>query len=471
MLDVILKNFVCHVQEKMVDVLRDVKTTYHFEQVEAAVADLVDEVATALVQACLKDVLEAPEFLTMLKQRGMSQGLKFHGYRSLSVAVYTGRRVTVWSPYFVQSQKPRRRKKAGPHGRGQHLGLMVLGFLRRGSARLVSWVVKLAVLMPSYEIAQEVLAEHGLAVAVTTMRHWCRALGGFGVARRGAVSLTGQEALAGATLVIEMDGGRLRLRRKKRGPKPSRQKRQGYHTPWKEPKLFTMYLADAQGRIQQDFLPIHDATLGDDEAVFALMAQYLNQWDLTVLARVVVCGDGARWIWRRIDTLLAHRGVPPQKVFQVVDYTHAKQNLQEIVTLAPPHRQKRLMKVWKRWLFNGEIARLGEAIRSALQGPARDAAVKKWEDYFLRNTQRMQYRHFQAAHLPCGSGHVESAIRRVINLRLKAPGTFWMPDMAEYFLFLRSQLLSGRWNIFMTNVRKCFATSGCERPGEHCATL
>jgi hypothetical protein len=57
----------------------------------------------------------------------------------------------------------------------------------------------------------------------------------------------------------------------------------------------------------------------------------------------------------------------------------------------------------------------------------------------------------QGAH---SSGCVESAIRRVINLRLKAPGTFWTQDMAEYFLFLRSQLLSGRWDTFIHNVAR-----------------
>jgi hypothetical protein len=35
---------------------------------------------------------------------------------------------------------------------------------------------------------------------------------------------------------------------------------------------------------------------------------------------------------------------------------------------------------------------------------------------------------------------VESAIRRVINLRLKAPGTFWTAAMGECFLFLRHQI-------------------------------
>jgi hypothetical protein len=64
----------------------------------------------------------------------------------------------------------------------------------------------------------------------------------------------------------------------------------------------------------------------------------------------------------------------------------------------------------------------------------------------------MQYQQFRDQHLPCGSGHVESAIRRVINLRLKAPGTFWTRQMAECFLFLRAQLLSGRWDILLANL-------------------
>lgn len=472
MLETILNTFALHVKEKIADAIKNVKTTYHFEDVEEVVAGLVDEVATALVQRCLTEVFEDPEFFAVVKQRGTQQGLRFHGWRAISVYVYTGRRVTIWSPYFVNSQKKRGRKKAGPNGRGRHVGLALLGFVSRGSGTLVSWVVKMALLMPSYAIAREVLLDHRVALAVNTIRRWCREVGRLGLGHRGRMSLTGQETFTGATLVIEIDGGRIRLRRKKRGKKSSQHKRQGYHTPWKEPKLFTMYLEDAQGRLQKDFLPIHDATIGDDEAVFALMARYLDQWDVSVLARVVVCGDGARWIWRRIESLLAHRGLTTEQVVQVVDYTHAKQNLQEIVALVPAHRQKRLMTRWKMLLFNGEIAGLGQAIRSVLHGNALDAAMKKWEEYFLRNAQRMQYRRFQAAHLPCGSGHVESAIRRVINLRLKAPGTFWRQDMAEYFLFLRSQLLSGRWKIFMTNVRRSIASFGENViAGKRCTTL
>ena len=64
----------------------------------------------------------------------------------------------------------------------------------------------------------------------------------------------------------------------------------------------------------------------------------------------------------------------------------------------------------------------------------------------------------RATHRQVGSGHVESAIRRVINLRIKAPGTFWKKDMGEYFLFLRSQLISGRWSLFLQNVTGRYRT-------------
>ena len=225
------------------------------------------------------------------------------------------------------------------------------------------------------------------------------------------MSLDGQEDLTGATLVIELDGGRLRLRTPKRGPKKAHHMRQGYHTKWKEPKLFTLYLVDAQGQILKEFPPIHDATTGDDEEVFALVAQYLNQLDLSVLDRVVVCGDGARWIWRRVDALLKNRGVASENVYPVIDYTHAKQNLQEIVALVPPKKQKCIMKRWKKLLFKGDITGLGDSIRSVLRGKNLEAGIKKWNDYFVRNAQRMQYEFFRNQSLPCGSGPVESAIR------------------------------------------------------------
>ena len=44
------------------------------------------------------------------------------------------------------------------------------------------------------------------------------------------------------------------------------------------------------------------------------------------------------------------------------------------------------------------------------------------------------------------SGAVESAIRRVINLRIKGASIYWLPESVDAILLLRSFYKSGRWN-------------------------
>ena len=62
--------------------------------------------------------------------------------------------------------------------------------------------------------------------------------------------------------------------------------------------------------------PFHDATLGDHEAMFALLERYLRALDLSAVTRVVFCGDGAAWIWTDVEALIHEfsqkEGLPPQ---------------------------------------------------------------------------------------------------------------------------------------------------------------
>ena len=58
----------------------------------------------------------------------------------------------------------------------------------------------------------------------------------------------------------------------------------------------------------------------------------------------------------------------------------------------------------------------------------------------------MRYQEAWAKKLPIGSGAVESAIRRVINLRLKGASIYWLEEMAEAMLLLRCYYKAGRWN-------------------------
>jgi hypothetical protein len=89
----------------------------------------------------------------------------------------------------------------------------------------------------SFEVAREVLARRGRGLDIKTMRRLYARLGGLGLASRGLVTLSATERLAGKTLVIDIDGGRLCERWGKRGCKKVSQRRRGYHTKWREPKL------------------------------------------------------------------------------------------------------------------------------------------------------------------------------------------------------------------------------------------
>jgi len=65
----------------------------------------------------------------------------------------------------------------------------------------------------------------------------------------------------------------------------------------------------------------------------------------------------------------------------------------------------------------------------------------------------MDYKRLKRLKLPIGSGSIESAIRRVINLRLKNPGTFWNVENVERMLYLRAQILSNRWEEMIKEVK------------------
>jgi len=437
-----------------------------FAGLEQAITARMNELGAELVKRVVEPLLVDEGYLKRLKRLGGQRGLRFKEYRAVRVRLGTGQWIEVQTAYFIKAQPKsgkKRVKRRRSEGRGAYWGLEALGFIGRYSAGLVSEVVEMAVLCPSLAVAQTVLARRGLELDVKTVRRLCGELGRRGVALRGEVSLDGSEALAGRTLVIGIDGGRLRERRAKRGRKKAGQKRQGYHSDWREPKLFTVYVTDDEGEIVREFTPLHEATLGDHEVMFELLERYLRALDLSEVKRVVFCGDGAEWIWADVEPLIQRLGLEAACTHQVLDYTHAKQNLHQILAWVPKRlRTPKVERQWKALLWRGDIEGLGQAIaQSFLSKRGRNKALDKWQSYFAGNAHRMQYEFFHRQGLPCGSGSVESAIRRVINLRLKAPGTFWTPAMGECFLFLRSQLLSGRWEVMLENLTTETAKQVC----------
>jgi len=424
------------------------------EDIRIAATQWTEQLAASAVQQQLQN----QDFLKSLKIIAARSGLRFHGYKSTSIQLLSGNRITIVSPYFVKAESKKRRgrkSKKRTHGTGCHFGLAYLGFISRSSTLLLSSVVQSALLCPSFEVAQRTLQSFGIQLDVKTIQRFCMELGEKAMGNRNSIALTNTDNASGRILFVCMDGGRLRERRTKRGRKPANLKRQGYHTDWREPIQIVVQWLEPDGTPCKDIPPLYDATLSGVDGAFDLLESYLRQIDASCAHTVIFCGDGARSYWKRFPVLAKKIGITSH--YEVIDYTHAKQNLYEVIDNLPKALDSKklaaITREWKEHLWNGRHEEIERQIRLLIPASKKqEDALKKFQNYFLDNSHRMQYSSFREKGLPTGSGCVESAVRRVINLRLKSAGTFWKDKTAEAMLFLRSTLMSGRWKIMLGNL-------------------
>jgi hypothetical protein len=111
-----------------------------------------------------------------------------------------------------------------------------------------------------------------------------------------------------------------------------------------------------------------------------------------------------------------------------------------------PAEKKRWVKKNRRLLFEGKIDTIIKDIRQMCKGRC-SKKLRTELNYFVINRVRMCYEKISSLKLPIGSGAIESAVRRVINLRLKGASIFWHEETAEAMLLLRSYYKAGRWNM------------------------
>ncbi len=261
MLLTIVQDWVSELEAHLEELEQGLRTDLDFSRLEQELCERLNVLGARVLEPILGKLLQEASYLVNLKHLGGRLAMRFKEYRRVRVRLANGQYIQVWAPYFLKARPKSRRGKRGPNGRGVYLGLEVLGFIGRESALWVSEVVQLALLCPSLAVAQSVLARRGIELDVKSVRRLCGQLGQLGLERRGEISLSGSEALAGQTLVIGIDGGRLRQRRNKRGRKKAGHRWPSYHAEWKEPKLFTLYLLDEQGQVPPHDRPwLHHAT-------------------------------------------------------------------------------------------------------------------------------------------------------------------------------------------------------------------
>ena len=267
------------------------------------------------------------------------------------------------------------------------------------------------------------------------------------------------ESLAGRRVVVSTDGGRIRIRKKKRGPK-TKKGRNRYTTKWREPKLLIVYSVDANGEKDATFLPVIEGTMKGPDAVFGLIKFYLRQLSITKAEKILFVADGAHWIWNRVPELVKALGIAATQFYTLVDFFHAVEHLVKIADLRrgwKKSERKDWVKKHRRLLLRGKISDVIDSIRSICRG-RRSKKLKTEKNYFVRNRSRMKYDAISSMGLPIGSGAMESAIRRVVNLRLKGASIYWLEETAEAMLLLRSFYKSGRWEMLNRHAHSiCYA--------------
>ena len=211
-------------------------------------------------------------------------------------------------------------------------------------------------------------------------------------------------------------------------------------------------IIDENGKMERRELPIYDATFGE-EGLFKLLGEYLQALNIKEVKEVQVIADGALWIWNKVKKMLLELGVREDKMVETLDYYHAVEHLTKMTELLPktkPGVKKRLFKELKELLWSGKVSEIIEKIMT--QAKRVSKPLKTEIGYFEKNQGRLNDPSYRAKKWLCGSGIIESGVRRMINLRFKSASCFWKQENLDGLIFLRCALLSGRWKFVMQTI-------------------
>ena len=438
--------------DEIQDNLRDYQDNPHLvqspeelEKLEQKIRNLTEELAALITGRQIQHSLDSEQMQEAQSKlvAEWPHRLKNDAREGVWIRTASGYEVWIKARYF--------RRKGNRSGkrryRGFYLGLLLLGINERCSCGLGAEVSLLAAMLGSLAEARDVLAERGVRIDIKVLRRITYRFSERARLTQNVKGLGFDENVAGRRVIVSMDGGRIRLKEKKRGRKTA-QGRSRYKGAWREPKLFIIYVVDAEGKLERSFMPVMDANIRGPDALFKLLRTYLGQLEISEADQVLFVADGARWIWNRISALVHGLGLKPEQVYELIDFYHAVEHLGKVAGLRKSWTAKQ-RKCWvrkhRRLLRQGQVDQVIDAVKEICRG-RNSKDIRTERNYFVRNISRMAYARIRALKLPIGSGSVESAIRRVVNLRLKGPCIFWCKENAEAILLLRCYWQAGRWN-------------------------
>jgi hypothetical protein len=426
----------------------------NFQEAEKIVFASMREAGAKYVAELIEETSESNEGKAIVNRLSKDHNYRTSYKTSIQITLIGEQHINIMSTYALAPRKKSGRPKAGRNGTGTHVLLAYWGFLGKRSPGSISEIARCGAAGSSYEAASEQLRSQGVNVSARCVNNITKSVGAIASLHRSKdhLALENSLSLKDKRVAISLDGGRIRSRVTKTGRRKKGQKRQGYVADWKEPKLLVIAELDEIGKKQKNTKPIYEATMQGKEEFTRLLISLCQQLHLSEAAEIVCLGDGAPVLWDIFASLQKKLRIKG-KTTEIVDFFHACEHITELTQL----HTKKTAKQQQEWAKElRDLLRAGKFITfiASIKKQAKEhdlPEIVKHLGYFKRHKERMHYDQYEKAHLPVGSGIVESAIRRVINGRLKAPGSFWKLENVELILTVRCALVAGRWNTFMDN--------------------
>lgn len=445
-----------------------VRTAQQFHDAERQVHQVLREVADDVVSLGLQAVALDPEFEAAAKERvhaagrAAEQPMKSHGRHETPVRLLGGKVVRIRALKMQPgTPKDRRRvkrsKRRGKLGRGVYPVLAELGVTGFSTPALRAEVAYAMASANSMSAARSALKRQGLDLPHKMFLRLGYDFADRSLAvRREQVTAQAEPVsteLVGQHVFVSIDGGRLRIRESPTHGRRNAKGHRRYQAPWREPKVLTVYIGDPQNKKAQ--CVVVDATLGGADDAVALLVGHLRLRGAAKCASLTLVADGAHWIWNRAGAIREAVEVPAERFREVVDFYHVVQKLGEAATAMAweTPQQKSFLDRCRRRLRKGQVGLVLDELL-ALKREAPQKTAKQLEavlGYFDNHDTRMAYDEAKALNLPLGSGSVESAVRRVVNQRLKSTSTFWVEEHAEGVLHLRAHIKAGAWDALVSN--------------------
>lgn len=452
------------------------------ERVETSVHQLFARGADMTVTGLLATTIAAQPFDDAAEQtrKRFSRPLRKGRERPIRIRLLGG--MLIWATTLYCGPKKKPFGKDDQPRVGLDVTLAQFGFGKGVSPGLQSRVARRVALCPSIAFAHRELIRDGVqlnAKAVKRITYQCG--DGLLALRRHRIELFRQgklpagDELAGKRVSVQIDGGRIKIRGKTKpktdvaesidedglltGDAPGRsQKRRTrtYETDWREPKLVTIFVHDEHGKMAKETKATIDGTLLGPDAIAEVVAMHLHRLGAAKAECVTFVADGAPWIWDRIAAIIDLAGLSHVRTRQVLDCCHGVHHISLALASLGLNRAERnpLYRQHRSLLRNGHWRQVVEEL-SDLQNEEQPNEELKTELAYLRRhgeAGRLSYVSFRRAGIPCGSGAIESGIRRVINLRLKSNAMFWKSENAESMLQVRSHVVPDQWDSAMLDL-------------------